>query len=202
MDMTHNLEHILYLISSSLYLPVILIVTLLAAYSIYAAGRLFQEWLERRKLGSRCLADFQSDLIVAVTEQKISKTPLDIVLESLLQSHENRQIVKLDQIRFVIKLGPSLGLMGTLIPMGISLAALAQGNIPSMASSMVTAFTATVTGLGCSVVAYLIALVREQWLRADFSSMRLQAELMANRVLDQHDATHFEEDSHALSEKL
>lgn len=36
---------------------------------------------------------------------------------------------KLDRIRFVIKVGPALGLMGTLIPMGISLAALAEGNI-------------------------------------------------------------------------
>ena len=202
MDLTHSLEHILYVLSSSLYLPVILIVTLLAAYSIYAAGRLLQEWLERRKLGSRCLADFKSDLIVAMAEQKISKTPIDIVLESQLQHHENRQLIKLDQIRFVIKLGPALGLMGTLIPMGISLAALAQGNIPSMASSMVTAFTATVTGLGCSVVAYLIALVREQWLRADFAAMRLQAELTANRLLDHHAEDKIEEDAHALSETL
>ncbi|WGS85087.1 MotA/TolQ/ExbB proton channel family protein [Methylomonas sp. UP202] len=202
MDLTHSLEQILYLLSSSLYLPVILIVTLLAAYSIYAAGRLLQEWLERRKLGSRCLADFKSELIVSMAEQKISKTPIDIVLESLLQSHENRQLIKLDQIRFVIKLGPALGLMGTLIPMGISLAALAQGNIPSMASSMVTAFTATVTGLGCSVVAYLIALVREQWLRADFAAMRLQAELTANRLLDHHGDEKIEEDGHALSETL
>jgi biopolymer transport protein ExbB/TolQ len=176
LELTHALEKILYLVSSSLYLPVLLIVTLLAAYSVYASGRLLQEWLQRRSLGSLVLIKFANDLQQTISENKITGNPLDVEMELLLQTHEHQQLIKLDQIRFVIKLGPAVGLMGTLIPMGISLAALASGNIPSMASSMVTAFTATVAGLGCSVVAYLIALIREQWLRADFAVMRHQAE--------------------------
>jgi biopolymer transport protein ExbB/TolQ len=178
-----------------------LIVTLLAAYSVYASGRLLQEWLQRRSLGSLVLIKFANDLQQTISENKITGNPLDVEMELLLQTHEHQQLIKLDQIRFVIKLGPALGLMGTLIPMGISLAALASGNIPSMASSMVTAFTATVAGLGCSVVAYLIALIREQWLRADFAVMRHQAELAASRLLDNHSVT-IEEDGHALSETL
>ena len=63
--------------------------------------------------------------------------------------------------------GPALGLMGTLIPMGIALAGLAQGNLPRMAENMTAAFTATIVGLAASVVAYVLALVREHWLRAD-----------------------------------
>jgi|694.fasta_scaffold15959_10 biopolymer transport protein ExbB/TolQ len=201
LELTHALEKILYLVSSSLYLPVLLIVTLLAAYSVYASGRLLQEWLQRRSLGSLVLIKFANDLQQTISENKITGNPLDVEMELLLQTHEHQQLIKLDQIRFVIKLGPALGLMGTLIPMGISLAALASGNIPSMASSMVTAFTATVAGLGCSVVAYLIALIREQWLRADFAVMRHQAELAASRLLDNHSVT-IEEDGHALSETL
>jgi hypothetical protein len=196
------LEHILYMISSSLYLPVLLIVTLLAAYSVYTCGRLAQEWLERCQAGSRTVRLFNLDLAVALgRQQRTNAAPLDVELELLLQTHEHRQLIKLDQVRFVIKLGPALGLMGTLIPMGISLAALAQGNIPSMAGSMVTAFTATVTGLGCGVITYLVALVREQWLRADFAAMRHQAELAASRVLDAQDLA-IAEDGHALSETL
>jgi biopolymer transport protein ExbB/TolQ len=201
LELTHALEKILYLVSSSLYLPVLLIVTLLAAYSVYASGRLLQEWLQRRSLGSLVLIKFANDLQQTISENKITGNPLDVEMELLLQTHEHQQLIKLDKIRFVIKLGPALGLMGTLIPMGISLAALASGNIPSMASSMVTAFTATVAGLGCSVVAYLIALIREQWLRADFAVMRHQAELAASRLLDNHSVT-IEEDGHALSETL
>ena len=176
--------------------------TLLAAYSIYATGRLFQEWVERKRIGSRTIADFRQGLSKTIAQRGNSTTPLDIELELLLQTHEHQQLVKLDQIRFVIKLGPALGLMGTLIPMGISLAALAQGNIPSMAGSMVTAFTATVTGLGCGVVAYLVGLVREQWLRADFAQLRHLAEITASHILDAKTEVVLEEDGHALSETL
>ena len=90
---------------------------------------------------------------------------------------------RLDRIRFVIRVGPALGLMGTLIPMGISLSALADGNIPKMADSMVTAFTATVAGLGAGVLAYLISLSRERWVREDVREMACAAELaLADRA--------------------
>ena len=86
-------------------------------------------------------------------------------------------MVALDRVRFVIKVGPSLGLMATLIPMGIALAALAQGDIPRMAGSMVTAFTATVVGLVAGTIAYLVALGREKWLRADLREMEFATAL-------------------------
>jgi len=83
---------------------------------------------------------------------------------------------RLDGVRFVVRVGPALGLMGTLIPMGISLAGLAQGNLPKMAESMTTAFTATVVGLACSVAAYVLSLVREHWLRSDLTEIAYAAE--------------------------
>ena len=79
--------------------------------------------------------------------------------------------------------GPALGLMGTLIPMGISLAGLAQGNLPKMAESMTTAFTATVVGLACSVSAYVLSLVREHWLRSDLTDIAYAAESL---LAEQH----------------
>lgn len=102
---------------------------------------------------------------------------LDARLERLLQEHELALIKRLDRVRFVIKTGPSLGLMATLIPIGIALAALAQGDIPKMAGSMVTTFTATVVGLGAGTVAYLIALAQEKWVRADLREMEFATEV-------------------------
>ena len=67
--------------------------------------------------------------------------------------------------------------MGTLIPMGISLSSLAQGDMAKMAGSMVTAFTTVVVGLGCSVAAYLMSLVKEKWVRADMREMEFMTEL-------------------------
>lgn len=40
--------------------------------------------------------------------------------------------MKLDKLRLLIRVGPSLGLMGTIIHMGSALAALSQGNVEEM----------------------------------------------------------------------
>ena len=71
---------------------------------------------------------------------------------------------------------PRWGLMGTLIPMAYALQGLAEGNLPSLASNLVTAFAATVIGLAVSVVAYLVAGVRESWVRADIQALAFRAE--------------------------
>lgn len=191
MPMLQALEQFLFEISSALYFPVIAAVSALVLYVGVALGALAHEAWERRKL-ARSIAHYQAKLALELA----ATTPhLDARLELLLQGAELSIARSLDRIRFVIKVGPALGLMGTLIPMGISLAALAEGNIPKMAGSMVTAFTATVAGLGCGVVAYLIALVREKWLRDDIRQMEYLTEVAAR----EHGCT-TSEARHALPE--
>ncbi|MEQ1602518.1 MAG: MotA/TolQ/ExbB proton channel family protein [Methylophilaceae bacterium] len=172
--LVHGIEHFLYYVASSLYFPVISCCALLTFYVTLSFGFLLREAWERHRHGAAALNHFHQ---IISRELKLSTEHLDARLERLLQTTELNMASKLDRIRFVIKVGPALGLMGTLIPMGISLAALAEGNIPKMAGSMVTAFTATVAGLGCGVVAYLIALKREKWVRADIREMEFMTEL-------------------------
>lgn len=178
MGLTQGIEHLLYQVSSALYLPVIMACLGLVLYIPWLLGALIFDALARRRQ-LPAVAAFQAAL---AAEQARFGPPHDAAqreasIERLLQRHELTLQRALDRVRFVIKVGPSVGLMGTLIPMGISLASLAEGNIPKMAGSMVTAFTATVAGLGAGVVAYLIALVRERWVREDLREMAYAAEL-------------------------
>lgn len=53
----------------------------------------------------------------------------------------------LSKNRSLIKFGPMLGLMGTLIPMGPALAGLASGDLGMMAYNMQVAFSTTVVGI-------------------------------------------------------
>jgi biopolymer transport protein ExbB/TolQ len=178
--MAQYLETLLYSISSLLYLPVLAAVAALVLYLLMALGSVAREWRERRK-GMRVLpASAEADMLSAVA-QADAQPALDARLERIVQQAEARGLRSLDAVRFAIRIGPALGLMGTLIPMGISLAGLAQGNLPKMAESMVTAFTATVVGLACSVAAYLLTLVREHWLRADMTDIAYTAETLLAR---------------------
>lgn len=179
MELTQALENFLYQVASALYLPVIAGCSLLVVYVPWMLGMLLRDAWDRRRGRFRVRERFVRALDGEVASFRGRAGELPIRVERLLQQAELEMARQLDRVRFVIKTGPALGLMGTLIPMGISLAALAQGDIPKMAGSMVTAFTATVGGLGAGVAAYLIALVRERWVRADIREMAFAAEIAA-----------------------
>jgi biopolymer transport protein ExbB/TolQ len=67
---------------------------------------------------------------------------------------------RLGRLTFCIRLGPMVGLIGTLIPLGPGLVALAQGDLGTMASHMTVAFTVTVVGLATGALAFVVASVR------------------------------------------
>ena len=173
----HSIETLLYSISTVLYLPVLLGIAALALYMLVCFGTFGAEWLERRR-GMRMLVATAKQEMAAVLTAQEGEPGLDARLERLVQRADAAGVRRLDGVRFVVRVGPALGLMGTLIPMGISLAGLAQGNLPKMAESMTTAFTATVVGLACSVCAYVLSLVREHWLRSDLTDIAYAAETL------------------------
>ena len=79
----------------------------------------------------------------------------------------------------MVRVGPSLGLLGTLIPMGSSLASMATGNLEAMAGQMVVAFTSTIIGLATGTLAYVVAAVRHNWVNETVRDERFLAERVA-----------------------
>jgi biopolymer transport protein ExbB/TolQ len=181
-----SIETLLYSISNVLYLPVLLGIAALVLHMLVCFGTFGAEWLERRRGVRMLVATAKQEMHAALTAQE-GEPGLDARLERLAQRADAAGVRRLDGVRFVVRVGPALGLMGTLIPMGISLAGLAQGNLPKMAESMTTAFTATVVGLACSVSAYVLSLVREHWLRSDLTEIAYAAEsLLATQDAKPH----------------
>ncbi len=192
------IEQLLYQVSSALYLPVVVGCAFLELYVPIQVGITLREGWQRRKRQFAARERFTTLLQHEIETARPGT--LNIRAERLLQQEELELTRRLDRVRSVIRIGPALGLMGTLIPMGISLAALAEGNIPKMAESMVTAFTATVAGLGAGVVSYLLSLVRERWVREDVREMACTAELIiaGRRIEAAAPELHLQEDGDAL----
>jgi hypothetical protein len=191
MNIFAGLETFLYIISSALFYPVVAGLVLLIFWVVISFGGFLREYVDRRQGISLPLGRYQ--LMLECECKDKCKGELDINLERLLQAAELDLVKSLDKVRFVIRVGPALGLMGTLIPMGISLSAMAQGDMPKMAGSMVTAFTTVVVGLACSVVSYLMSTVKEKWHRADMREMEYLTELALR-------TTKLEEDNEILEE--
>lgn len=64
---------------------------------------------------------------------------------------------------FIAKVGPMLGLLGTLIPLGPGIIALGQGDTATLSESLLTAFDTTIAGLSAAAVALFISSVRKTW---------------------------------------
>lgn len=179
-----GLETYLYVVSTGLFCPVMIALVILTFWIVFCLGALLRDYVDRRRGRSAAQENYERALAAEVAHSRAEGDgDLDIRLERLLQEAELRLLKSLDKVSFAVRVGPALGLMGTLIPMGIALSSLAQGNLPKMAQSMVTAFTTTVVGLACGVIAYLVSLVREKWVKEDMREMECVTERKLREVM-------------------
>ncbi|UAW98685.1 MotA/TolQ/ExbB proton channel family protein [Halopseudomonas nanhaiensis] len=70
---------------------------------------------------------------------------------------------RLDRADLIGRVGPMLGLMGTLIPLGPGLAALGDGNVQILSVAMRVAFDTTVLGLLAGVLGFALSRLRRRW---------------------------------------
>lgn len=178
MNIFAGLETFLYVISSMLFYPVVTGLVIMVFWMVMSAGGILHEYTARQRGIFTAVTQYKEIIKNKICRKDCSTGDLDIRLERRLQEAELNLIKQLDRVRFAIRVGPALGLMGTLIPMGIALSALARGDMPAMAGNMVTAFTTTVVGLACGVAAYLMSLVKEKWVRADMREMEYYTEIV------------------------
>ena len=169
-----NITQILNWISSSLLLPVTVLLLIGLACALVSLGGFFADsfiLMKERKLRRKIMeslrkgapADIQreSDLFCERV-RKLEELGWDALeCEKLISEWEGLYERRLERSRFLAKVGPMLGLMGTLIPMGPALAGLASGDIASMAYNMQIAFATTVLGCCIAGISILVLSVRK-----------------------------------------
>lgn len=79
----------------------------------------------------------------------------------------------IDRADLLARIGPMLGLMGTLIPLGPGLAALANGQLDVLAQAVTVAFNTTVLGLLIGIVGFMLGRLRRRWF--DAAMMQLES---------------------------
>ena len=70
---------------------------------------------------------------------------------------------RIERADLIARVGPMLGLMGTLIPLGPGLAALGRGELQTLAQAVTVAFDTTVTGLLVGIIGFILGRVRRRW---------------------------------------
>ncbi len=96
-------------------------------------------------------------------------------VEHALADYELAVQRRLDRTRILVRAGPALGLMGTLIPLAPGLAALGHGDVAALAADLRTAFAATVVGLLVGTVAFALTLTRTRMYTEDLAALERAA---------------------------
>ncbi|HEX4305262.1 MAG TPA: MotA/TolQ/ExbB proton channel family protein [Solirubrobacterales bacterium] len=93
------------------------------------------------------------------------------VIEHALVDYELAVERRLDRTRLLVRAGPAIGLMGTLIPLIPGLAALSGGDVATLANDLRDAFGATVVGLLVGTVAFALTLARTRMYTEDLAGL-------------------------------
>ena len=196
----------LNIVSQSLQIPVIIFLLIFAVFAIFAFGGLIADYKTRIRLTREYKEKLVFSLVNAtsvenlesiVRNSEIYDNQKEVLLKiinahslssdsreawalNLIEEEEVRMAKSLEKVDIVTRIGPTLGLMGTLIPMGPGLAALGSGDVTTLANAIIVAFDTTVVGIGAGAVAYVIAKIRRRWYEEYSSNLQL----FVNAVLE------------------
>lgn len=90
---------------------------------------------------------------------------------------------RLDRVRLMVRAGPALGLMGTLIPLAPALAALGEGDPQVLADELQTAFAITVVGVAVGLIAFCVALFHERYFTKDLADLEFLREIRGDAAV-------------------
>ena len=186
--MTAALTQIFYTISAALLIPVELglLVALFAA--CWGVGRTLREgWSRRSELAKRqeletlWTSGNVADAEEAQTRLQTSnptgtlatlaalaeKIDDEAFVEKTVAELQNVMKERCERADRLVKTGPALGLMGTLIPLGPALLGLAKGDLETLATNLVVAFSTTVVGLTVALISSFVLTTQKRRFRRD-----------------------------------
>jgi biopolymer transport protein ExbB/TolQ len=196
------IEEILFDVSEALLIPVLVLTVAALALVIVEAGSLLVEVRRRRHrslwaleraveecrgrlaagMPAEALAALlpfawnrqMEDVLAGVVEQQ-GRPAAEARIAKRLAEYDYLALRRLERTRILVRMGPALGLMGTLIPLSPALAGLADGDVATLTENLRVAFSVTVAGLLIGAFAFAISLVRDRLYAQDYSDVEYVA---------------------------
>jgi biopolymer transport protein ExbB/TolQ len=188
---TDGIAEALAKIASALRTPVLVLALLALLVCAWEAGRFLTEYWARMRAGRTALRGLLAAVLASPQQAAAfaQKAPSKLAGQALIEisravgsgppgeveralaDYELAVQRTLDRTRILVRAGPALGLMGTLIPLAPGLAALGRGDVSTLAGDLRTAFAATTIGLLVGTVAFAITLIRTRMYSEDLADL-------------------------------
>ena len=205
----HDVERAVSSVTDLLLIPVLVLALLALVVSLAEAGRVSVEVTRRRHRSlarlegaaaavraalaagneddrRRALRAVSGSGRMAMTAEALgAPTPAGGNLDAgarqskLLADYDYASVRHLERTRLLVRAGPALGLMGTLIPLSPALQALSRGDVVRLAQDLRVAFSVTVVGLLVGAISFAVSLVRDRLYGQDLSDLEYLAACLA-----------------------
>ena len=198
----------LNMIAQSLQIPVIIFLVVFAFFAILTLGSLVSEYTSRKKVTPDALekliysisnATSSEELMNIIKNAKLYENQKVILVKilradsltddtretlarKLIEFEETKSAKTIERTDIVTRIGPTLGLMGTLIPMGPGLAALGAGDVNTLANAIIVAFDTTVVVIGAGAVGYIVSKIRRRWYEEDLSNLDALCDALLDKL--------------------
>jgi biopolymer transport protein ExbB/TolQ len=194
-----GIEDVLFELANALRVPVFAAAIAALAFLLVDLGAFFVELLRRRRsdggervaqatasaraaLATSNLTEAERALMPLASSAQMADTLSTVVAQHGQPGADDRRakaladfdlgsLRKLERSRMLVRFGPALGLMGTLIPLSPALEGLAKGDVALLSDNLRAAFSVTVLGLLIGAVAFSISLVRDRLYAQDLSDL-------------------------------
>jgi len=205
--MTHSIDQAIFDIARVLEVPVLILALLALAAVILEAGAFAVELRARRRRhfpmlattaeaaresldsgdrdgATKAVADVAWSAAMGGTLTTIATYAgtrgADTRLAKSLADFDFDAQRRLGRTRLLVRAGPALGLMGTLIPLSPALDGLANGKISELSQNLRVAFSVTVLGLLVGAIAFALSLYRDRIYGQDLSDLEYVAAVLTD----------------------
>ncbi|MCW2840292.1 MAG: hypothetical protein JWR55_1775 [Aeromicrobium sp.] len=205
--MSDKIYDIIFRVAEVLELPVVILTLLALAAVLVEVGAFIAELVKRRGRTFSALAKAGASARRAVDENRMDEasallqtvawsSPVGkafrVLISAVAKPGADTRIAKeladfdfgrqsrLGRTRLLVRLGPALGLMGTLIPLAPALDGLARGDVDALTENLRLAFSITVLGILIGVLALALSLSRERLYGQDFSDLEYVAAILTD----------------------
>ena len=184
-----NISQILFLVSDSLLIPDIIVLLVLFVRALLLVGSFYNQFITKYKNEKQlnpilqilspesvealhqALPEKDNSLFIKYLRQILERPASDTYADYMITNFENDAEKDVVTSKLLAKVGPVLGLIGTLIAMSPALTGLSQGDISKMASNMQVVFATTVVGLVISLVGLVTLQFKQRWYAKEVNNL-------------------------------
>ena len=204
---THDIDQAIFHVASALQVPVLILALLALALVVFELGSFAVELRGRRTRRFDALSNGAEQARLALAggdrpralaavrgaarSPAMADTLAFIVAHARTDGGEhqlNKALAdfdfdaqrRLSRTRLLVRAGPALGLMGTLIPLSPALTGLANGNTTALSDDLRLAFSVTVVGLMIGAIAFGLSLSRDRLYGQDLSDLEYVAAVISD----------------------